>query len=117
MIRCAGHWSPLPAPRSPRLSSAASVSARYSAPESRCAQPSCSATRPAVELLPDAAGPSMAMTLSTLHASRRHVGTNAFQIFKESWIAYRHRLLLRELHIPTWHRSEDGERHQIGRAS
>src|SRR5467141_345793 len=106
------HPSPFSPPPSPMLSRAASVSARYSAPESRCAQPSCSATRPAVELLPDAAGPSMAMSLSTLHASRRHVGTNAIQIFKESWIAYRHRFLLRELHIPTWHRSEDGERHR-----
>src|SRR2546425_8300112 len=47
---------------SPRLSSTASVIARYSAPESRCAHPRRRATREAVELLPEAAGPSIAMT-------------------------------------------------------
>src|SRR5207247_1882214 len=56
------HRSPLPAPCSPRLSSTASVIARYNAPESRCVHPRRRATREAVELLPEAAGPSIAMT-------------------------------------------------------
>src|SRR6059058_1821878 len=59
---CAGHASRIPLPASRRLSSTARATARYSAPESRCAHPSPRATAAAVELLPDAAGPSIAMT-------------------------------------------------------
>ena len=73
---CAPHVSPFPFPLSrafspavsPRLSSTASVIARYSAPESRCAHPSRRATSAAVELLPDAAGPSIAMTRRLIDA-------------------------------------------------
>src|SRR5207247_8937418 len=61
----AGRWLPLPSPAgspspavSARLSSAASVIARYNAPESRCAHPRRRATAAAVEDFPAAAGPS-----------------------------------------------------------
>src|SRR3989441_8903262 len=127
MMRRAGHFStgrpPSRSPLSgtergsggedsPRLSRAASVSARYSAPESRCAQPSRSATRPAVELLPDAAGPSMAMTLNTFQVSRLHVGTNAPEIGKEAGIADRHRFPFRQLYLRPFDRAQHRKRHR-----
>src|SRR3989441_7361985 len=127
MMRRAGHFStgrpPSRSPLSgtergsggedsPRLSRAASVSARYSAPESRCAQPSRSATRPAVELLPDAAGPSIAMTLITLPVSRLHVGTNSLQIREEVRIADSDGLPLGKSHICPRHSAQHRERHR-----
>ena len=45
------------------LRMAAAVAARYSAPESTCRKPSTDATHCAVDDLPDAAGPSIAMTI------------------------------------------------------
>src|SRR5262245_63456144 len=44
------------------LWTAAAVAARYNAPESTCRKPSTDATHWAVDDLPDAAGPSIAMT-------------------------------------------------------
>ena len=54
----------------------------------------------------------MAISLSTLPVSRLHVGTNAFQILEESWIAYRHGRLFRERHIGSVNSAKHREGHR-----
>src|SRR5713101_4966148 len=90
------------------LSSAASVKARYSSPESPCAQPPLApprarATAAAVVDLPEAAGPSIAMTRST----RR----DPVQVREEPGVADRHGAPLREPHIRAREGAEHRERH------
>src|SRR5439155_8553461 len=107
-IRWTFHPSPFPRPSSPRLSSAANVSARYNAPESRCAQPSRSATRAPVDDFPDAAGPSIAMTRTLPPSPSPH----APQILEEPRITDRDRRPLRQPHVRARHRPQHGERHR-----
>src|SRR5216683_2559807 len=98
---------PLPPPPPPppaMLSSAASVKARYSAPESRCAHPRAPATAAAVEDLPEAAGPSIAMTRST----RRKPA----QVREEAGVADRHRTALRQAHGGARKGAEHRKRHR-----
>src|SRR3989475_3529006 len=102
-IRWGFHPAPFPPPSSPRLSSAARVIARYNAPESRCAHPSRSATSAPVDDLPDAAGPSIAMTRGA---------TDPPQVREECRVADRHRRPLRQPHGPPGHRTHHGECHR-----
>src|SRR2546428_2725223 len=105
MIFWASHPSSFPFPPSLMLSIAASVKARYRAPESRCAHPPprARATAAAVVDLPEAAGPSIAMTRTT----RR----NPFQVREEPGVANRHRAPLREPHSRAREGAEHRERH------
>src|SRR3989441_10348768 len=106
MIFWASHPSSFPFPPSLMLSIAASVKARYSAPESRCAHPlpRARATAAAVVDLPEAAGPSIAMTRAT--------GRDPFQVHEEPGVADRHRTPLREPHIGAREGTEHRERHR-----
>src|ERR1051325_10157631 len=102
-IRCGPHPAPSSFPPSsfPRLSRAASVIARYRAPESRCAQPNRRATAAAVDDLPEAAGPSIAMTRTG----------HPLEVAEKPRVADGHGRAFGEPHVRSGQRGENRERH------
>src|SRR2546427_5010670 len=103
-LLCGSH---MPRPPSPRLGVAAGVTAANKPPGSKAAHPPppprARATAAAVVDLPEAAGPSIAMTRTT----RR----NPFQVREEPGVANRHRAPLREPHSRAREGAEHRERH------